>query len=70
MRALLAAALLCCACAHPQGRDDASVCAEYRGQRCLTAQKCTLDKQRGCEVCQCSPASVKGPDGRPTENSN
>src|SRR5438132_224713 len=48
MRALLAAALLLCACAH--GKDDRTICPEYRGQRCLGAQTCALDKQRGCEV--------------------
>jgi hypothetical protein len=68
MRAFVAAALLLCACAH--AKDDTTVCPEYRGQRCLTAQKCSLDKQRGCEVCQCSPAAVMGPDGKPTVNSN
>jgi hypothetical protein len=71
MRAFIIAALLLCACAHTRDtRDDTAVCPEYRGQSCLTAQKCVLDKQRSCEVCQCSPASVKGPDGRPTVNSN
>ncbi|HYV66079.1 MAG TPA: hypothetical protein VE964_07535 [Myxococcales bacterium] len=70
MRALLAAALLLCACAHAKEKEESTVCPESRGQRCLTAQKCALDKQRGCEVCQCSPASGTGPDGKPTVNSN
>ncbi len=66
MRAFLAAALLLCACAH--GKDDRTVCPEYRGQRCLAGQTCTLDKQRGCEVCQCAPATNVGADGKPTVN--
>jgi hypothetical protein len=68
MRAFLVASLLLCACAH--AREESTVCPEYRGQRCLTPQKCSLDKQRGCEVCQCSPAAVVGPDGKPTVNNN
>ena len=64
MRAFLAAAWLLCACAH--AKDDRTVCPEYRGQRCLAGQTCTLDKQRGCEVCQCAPATNVGADGKPT----
>ncbi len=52
------------ACAH--GKDNRTICAEYRGQRCLAGQTCTMDKQRGCEVCQCRPAANTGPDGNPT----
>lgn len=67
MRVFLAAALLLCACAH--GKDDRTICPEYRGQRCLGAQTCAIDKQRGCEVCACKGTNI-GPDGKPTVNSN
>lgn len=66
MRAVFAALVLLCACAH--AREERTVCPEYRGQRCLAGQTCALDKQRGCEICQCSPATGVGPDGNPTVN--
>jgi hypothetical protein len=54
------------ACAHAYGKDDRTICAEDRGQRCLAGQTCAMDKQRGCELCQCRPAGNTGPDGNPT----
>ena len=51
------------ACAH--GKDDRTICPEYREQRCLAGQKCALDKVRGCEICQCESPSSTGPDGNP-----
>jgi hypothetical protein len=52
------------ACAH--GKDDKTVCPEYRAQRCLAGQECAMDKDRGCKVCRCEGVSQTGPDGNPT----
>ena len=52
------------ACAH--GKDDKTVCPEYRGQRCLAGQQCVMDKDRGCQVCRCEGVVQTGPDGNPT----
>jgi hypothetical protein len=51
-------------CAH--GKSDETICPEYRGQRCVAGQECTLDKDRGCKVCRCENAGQTGPDGNPT----
>jgi len=59
----LPALLLLFGCAHV--KDDQTICAESRGVRCLPQTVCTMDAARGCRVCQCAPASVEGPDGKP-----
>jgi hypothetical protein len=66
MRAAVAAVLaaLSFACAH--GKDDKTVCPEYRGQRCLAGQQCVMDKDRGCQVCRCEGVTQTGADGNPT----
>jgi hypothetical protein len=66
MRAALLALLasLALACAH--GKDDKTICPEYRAQHCLAGQECALDKERGCKVCHCEGVSQTGPDGNPT----
>lgn len=61
MRYLLLIAMLSCATL----KDDKTVCAEYRGMRCLAGTKCTMDKARGCQVCHCENVGQDGPDGRP-----
>jgi hypothetical protein len=53
----LAAAPLVAACAHT--RSDTVVCPEYRNMRCVTGPQCTLDRRRGCEVCQCEDALMQ-----------
>ncbi len=51
----LAALPLAAACAHYRGHE--TVCPEYRDLRCATAPECSMDRARGCLVCQCSPAA-------------
>ena len=51
MRLLLLLVTLCSACAHL--KDDQTVCAEYRGMRCVGGTICAYDKLRECKVCQC-----------------
>jgi hypothetical protein len=65
MRAL-STGLLLLALACATGKGNQTICEEYRGQRCVAGQDCELDKERGCEVCHCRPASSTGPDGNPT----
>jgi len=52
MRRLLAllplALLLGCAL------NEAGLCPESQGLRCVTGTDCTSDRARGCRVCQCS----------------
>ena len=66
MRGALLAVLaaLSFACAH--GKDDKTICPEYRAQRCLAGQQCVMDKDRGCQVCRCEGVVQTGPDGNPT----
>lgn len=51
---LLAAALLfgCATLANSK-----TACPEYRDLRCATGPECSMDRERGCEVCQCSPSA-------------
>lgn len=52
---LLAAA----SCLRPL-RGDLTVCPEFRDLRCATAPECSMQKERGCRVCQCrSPYGVE-----------
>jgi hypothetical protein len=45
---------------------DESVCPEYRNLRCPNGATCSMDRTRGCRVCQCDPidkmSPVTGPD--------
>jgi hypothetical protein len=62
MRWLVFSTLLFLAsCAHL--KNDESVCPEYRNIICATAPECSTDPQRGCKVCQCSPAAADA-DGK------
>jgi hypothetical protein len=55
-------ALLACATM----KNDQTVCAEYRGLRCMSTTSCSMDQSRGCKVCRCDPVSGTGADGNPT----
>ncbi len=69
-RALALAAIAALfACSHGKAKpyslkNDKTICAEYRDLVCLTAEECSMDEQRGCRVCQCSPAYPAPQDGR------
>jgi len=45
---------------------DESVCPEYRSLRCPAGASCSMNRERGCRVCQCDPidkmSPVVGPD--------
>lgn len=60
----LLASLLALGCAHV--KEDKTVCAEYRGMRCLAGAVCAMDKARGCQVCHCESVAPQGRDGNPT----
>jgi len=55
--AALLAMLLLAACA-AQFKESRAVCPEYRDLRCGTAPECTMDRDRGCLVCQCSKPGI------------
>jgi hypothetical protein len=57
--ALLVALLAAPACAHVQ--KDQTVCPEYRNIRCVGEARCSMDKQRGCKVCQCEDMDMDSP---------
>lgn len=59
---LLAVSLTGCATL----KSDKTVCSEYRDLRCATAPECSMDAERGCRVCQCSPAAQGQEGGLPT----
>lgn len=40
-------------CAHH--KKDQTVCPEYRSLRCTGGTQCSMDQERGCRVCQCTP---------------
>jgi hypothetical protein len=54
----LCAFALLAACA-PMARNT-TVCPEYRGVRCMTGTRCSMDRTRGCEVCRCEKAYLDG----------
>ena len=71
--------LLALGCNHdsPQrkAQREAGLCAEARGIRCIAGKKCSYDRERKCEVCQCEqmlggtheppPSASSGPPLRP-----
>ncbi|MBJ6760334.1 hypothetical protein JGU66_06135 [Myxococcaceae bacterium JPH2] len=59
----VAAGLLWTGCVHERPREVAR-CPESQDRFCLTAVECSMDKKRGCEVCQCS----KGPTAMPEDD--
>jgi hypothetical protein len=64
LRWLAAWALLFCAGACAHGKDDQTICPEYREQRCLAGQECAMNQERGCKICLCKGTRT-GPDGKP-----
>ena len=47
-------------CRHGSEREEKrgeTRCAESRNLTCVTGVNCTMDRERGCEVCRCSTAS-------------
>jgi len=41
--------------------NEAGVCPESKGLRCVAGTDCVSDKSRGCRVCQCSSALSPSP---------
>ncbi len=56
LRPLALAAAAAAACAHPRAAE--TVCPEYRNLACMTAPECSMDRARGCQVCQCRPSAA------------
>ena len=51
------------ACSHGDKKDKQGDvrCAESRDLTCITGTDCSLDRERGCEVCRCSDADALSP---------
>lgn len=50
-----------------KARKNNTVCPESRGLWCMTTPECSYDKERGCEVCQCSkPGASESDPGLPS----
>jgi len=41
--------------------NDAGLCPESKGLRCVAGTDCSNDSSRGCRVCQCSSALSPSP---------
>lgn len=52
--AIFGMSLTSCSVFRPVKRDQ-TVCPEYRNMVCTAGAQCTLDRARGCQVCQCNP---------------
>ena len=64
-RWLVAAVLVAAAgCSHGDKKDKQGDvrCPESRDLTCIAGKDCTMDRERGCEVCRCSKV-----DGSPTD---
>ena len=48
-------------CATTSSAVGSDVCPEYQSLRCMTPPECSMDHQRGCRVCACSPATGERP---------
>ncbi len=60
MLAFVGATVLAAGCRHGAARDEKqgeTRCAESRSLTCITGVNCTMDRERGCEVCRCSTAN-------------
>jgi hypothetical protein len=61
-RALVAGALWCglafAGCATTS--NDATVCPEHQNLRCVGRVVCDMDRERGCQVCQCEDVTKMG----------
>ncbi|MFP2928110.1 hypothetical protein ACLESO_23500 [Pyxidicoccus sp. 3LG] len=65
-RWLVAAAVLAAVagCSHGSKKDEKqgdTRCPESRNLTCVTGTSCTLDRERGCERCECSKADALTP---------
>jgi hypothetical protein len=58
MRTLTVSAMLLLAACAAQFKESRTVCPEYRDLRCATAPDCSMDRDRGCLVCQCSKPGI------------
>lgn len=60
---LVAVLVAATGCSHGDKKDKAGDvrCPESRDLSCITGQSCTLDRERGCEVCRCSKADALEP---------
>jgi hypothetical protein len=63
----LLAAFVVGGCATTSSVVGSDVCPEYRSLRCMTAPECSMNHQRGCLVCACSPTGSGNP-GDPLPN--
>jgi hypothetical protein len=62
MRSLLIASLLSLGCSHAF-KSSTAVCPEYRNLACTSAPECSMDRDRGCQVCQCAPTGFTNQAG-------
>jgi hypothetical protein len=35
------------------------VCPEYQDLRCASQVECSMEKERGCRVCECKPVNAE-----------
>lgn len=51
-------------CSHGAKNEDKkgdTRCPESRNLTCISGKDCTMDRERGCEVCQCSRGDALSP---------
>ncbi|MCP3136436.1 hypothetical protein [Pyxidicoccus xibeiensis] len=65
-RWLVAAVLMTVAgCSHGSKKDEEKAgdtrCPESRNLTCVAGTDCTVDRERGCETCQCSRGDALSP---------
>jgi hypothetical protein len=55
-------------CAHSSSRAEktGTRCPESRNPWCMTKVECSMDRERGCEVCQCATPGVEKDQGLPS----
>ena len=46
---------------------DQTVCPEFRDLRCPAGASCSLDRERGCRVCQCNAINALTPTTLPDD---
>ncbi len=60
----MAALMALSACSHGSRNEDKkgeTRCPESRNLSCITGTQCSMDRERGCETCQCSKADALSP---------
>ncbi|MFP2912568.1 hypothetical protein ACLESD_47655 [Pyxidicoccus sp. 3LFB2] len=66
----VAALTVLSACSHGGKNEDKkgdTLCPEARELTCLSGKECAMDRERGCETCQCSRGDALTPtDRQPT----